>query len=81
MNMPGFRAEAALYEGNVHYQAIAESGFYGGIVQPALSDVFHPGPVFCLKLHCVDIAPPGFSPHLVCRRVLGFWNPVTNSCE
>ena len=35
MNMPGFTAEASLYNGNARYQATAEASFYGGIVQPA----------------------------------------------
>jgi hypothetical protein len=81
MSMPGFTAEAALYNANVHYQAVAKSSFYSGFVQPALSDVFYPRPIFCLKYQCKNIAPAGFPPHLACWRVLGFWNPVTHSCE
>ncbi len=42
MNIPGFTAEASLYNGNARYQATAEANFYGGIVQPAQSDVFDP---------------------------------------
>ena len=36
MNIPGFTAEASLYNGNVHYQAATKVSVYSGIVQPAL---------------------------------------------
>ena len=52
MNMPGFTAAASLYNAGTRYQATAEARFYGGIVQPAASDVYHPGPVWCLKREC-----------------------------
>ena len=42
MNMPGFTAETSLYNGNVPYQTTTEATVYGGLVQPAQSDVFHP---------------------------------------
>ena len=35
MHMPGFTAEASLYNGNMRYQATAEASSCGGIVQPA----------------------------------------------
>jgi hypothetical protein len=43
MSIPGFTAEASLYNGNVRYQATTEGGFYGGLVQPAspFSDVIY----------------------------------------
>lgn len=41
MNIPGFTAEASLYNGDVRYRAAAEATVYGGHVQPAsrFSDV------------------------------------------
>jgi hypothetical protein len=51
MNIPGFTAEASLFNSNMHYQATTEATVYGGIVQPAgpfsgmfnpFSDVFNP---------------------------------------
>jgi hypothetical protein len=41
MNIPEFSAEASLYNENVLYQATAVATFYGGLVQPALSDVIY----------------------------------------
>jgi hypothetical protein len=96
MNMPGFTAEASLFNSDMHYQAITVATVYGGIVQPAGSDVFYPDrlgpflfsqlfypsrPVFCLKTVCDDVAPAGQTPRLLCHRELGFLNPVTGSCE
>jgi hypothetical protein len=40
MNMPGFTAEASLFNGDVHYQATTAATVYGGFVQPAFSDVY-----------------------------------------
>jgi hypothetical protein len=68
MSIPGFMAEAALCDVGTRYQATAGARFYGGIVQPAASDVFHPDqpvpflstqllypdrPVRCLKWECL----------------------------
>ena len=60
-NIPGYTAEASLFNVSTRYQATAEATVYGGIVQPA-SDVFFPNrPVpglsfpfwgNCLKLVC-----------------------------
>jgi len=36
MNMPGFTAEASLFNGDMHYQATTAATVYGGFVQPAL---------------------------------------------
>ena len=66
MHMPGFTAEASLYNGNVRYQSTTRATFYGGIVQPAgpfsnvVSDpggssfphIFPPGWGNCLKRVC-----------------------------
>jgi hypothetical protein len=35
MNMPGFTAEASLYNVSTRYRATAEATVYGGIVRPA----------------------------------------------
>jgi hypothetical protein len=81
MGLPGFTAEASLYNGNVRYQSTTEATCYGGLVQPAqlFSTVFHPDrPIFCLKYNCVDLPPYGKP---FCFKVLGFWNPVTRSCD
>jgi hypothetical protein len=40
MNMPGFTAEASLFNGDIHYQATTAATVYGGLVQPAISDVY-----------------------------------------
>jgi hypothetical protein len=92
MNIPGFAAEASLYNGNVSYQATAEASFYGGIVQPAQSDVFYPGrpvpflsshlfypgrPIYCLK-RLVWFDHNG-TPHPYYSP--GIWNPLTARCE
>lgn len=77
MNIPGFTAERSLFNSGVRYQATTGASFYGGAVQPAQSDVFHPDhPVFCLKTRFI-IGPNG-----VIRRIreIGFWNPVTRRC-
>lgn len=51
MNMPGFTAEASLLNSDVHYQATTVATVYGGLVQPAISDVFTPRqPVFLCRL-------------------------------
>lgn len=79
MNMPGFTAEASLFNVSTRYQATAEATVYGGIVQPALvSDVFYPDrpPLSiilprwnCLKRVCSSHEYyPGF-PVLECRWV------------
>ncbi len=57
MSLPGFSAEASLYNGKLRYQSATESSCYGGIVQPALTlyDVIHQGPKvlsYCWELHC-----------------------------
>jgi hypothetical protein len=98
MNIPGFTAEASLFNVSTRYQGTAEAGFYGGLVQPAslFSNVFYPDqpvpvlssqlfypnrPFFCLRTVCTDVAPPGQTPRLLCRREIGFWDPVTASCS
>jgi hypothetical protein len=69
MNIPGFTAEASLYNVSARYRATAEASFYGGIVQPAGSDVFDPGgssvPFLSTQL---------FSPYLSC------WFPYLGWC-
>jgi hypothetical protein len=55
MNMPGFSAEASLYNGNVRYQATAGASSDGGIVQPAHAIEFDPNapiPTSCLAYRC-----------------------------
>ena len=46
MNIPGFTAEASLYNVNERYQAITDAPHYGGIVQPAADPVEQHVPVF-----------------------------------
>jgi hypothetical protein len=97
MNMPRFTAEASLYNVSARYRATAKAAVYGGLVQPAGSDVlsdpsgslpvlstelFHPDwPVWCFKRVCKDIAPAGQRPNLLCWQTIGIWNPVTARCE
>jgi hypothetical protein len=62
MNMPGFAAEASLFNGGIHYQTTTTATVYGGFVQPAISDMLNlDEPVFsifqfrrfnCLKRVC-----------------------------
>jgi hypothetical protein len=60
MNMPGFTAETSLLNSDMRYQATTVATIYGGVVQPALSDVFNPhdyslyqfGRFNCLKRVC-----------------------------
>ena len=61
MNIPGFTAEASLFNVSTRYQATAEASFYGGLVQPAQifsdSTTVSGGPIFhlpqpCLKYVC-----------------------------
>ncbi len=92
MNIPGFTAEASLYNGGVHYQATSEASFYGGLVQPAHSDVYvprdpprltpdrstyHPRPLFCLKP--INLTPWEPTPMYLWK--IGIWNPLTGFCE
>lgn len=47
MNMPGFTAEASLFNGDMHYQATTATTVHGGVVRPALfggrvSDIYVP---------------------------------------
>lgn len=94
--MPGFTAEASLYNASTRYRATSEAAVHGGLVQPAgpfsdyatvdrslpfLGPVYTPRPIWCLRRRCQDVAPPGYPPHLVCWTILGVWNPFTHSCE
>ena len=38
--MPGFTAEASLFNGDMNYQATTAATVYGRFVQPAISDVY-----------------------------------------
>lgn len=65
MNMPGFTAEASLYNVNERYQAITAAPHYGGIVQPATHPHFNDlsvannPPLFgCLRYICSDFYDP-----------------------
>jgi hypothetical protein len=72
MNIPGFTAEASLFNGDMRYQSTTEATVYGGIVQPA-GDVFDPNrPIYCLKLKCVHLA----NRNPICWQAIGIWNPV-----
>lgn len=78
MNIPGFTAEAALYNVGARYQASAGTVIHGGLVRPALSDridLYLRLP--CLKWTCIDRPP--WLPH--CWQTIGFWNHVTGRCE
>jgi hypothetical protein len=79
MNIPGFTAEASLYNVSTRYRATAEAGFYGGLVQPAFdwsflfSELFFPDRPLRLcrwRYGCrwVDLSPGlPFPPHFVQR--------------
>ena len=80
MNMPGFTAEASLYNVNERYQATAQDTVYGGLVQPAgpFSDridldqdrpyLYRPSRWNCLKWVCDPREVHGL-PYLDCRWV------------
>ena len=96
MNIPGFTAEASLFDSAVGYRATSELRLYGEPVQPAQSDMYlphdpprvtpdlsnyHPRPFPCLKRTCLFWDP--YRPWH-CRksvRSVGFLNPVTGFCE
>jgi hypothetical protein len=55
MNMPGFTAASSLYNVGARYQTTAVARSYGGIVQPAADELYHPWPLVplrCLKWEC-----------------------------
>jgi hypothetical protein len=65
MNIPGFTAEASLYNGNVRYQSTTEATVYGGLVQPASDLIYQDRPYLyrpfrwnCLKYVCCPYVPP-----------------------
>jgi hypothetical protein len=78
MNVPGFTAEAALLNGNGHYQANREATVSGGTVQPAGMFFFPNHPVFCLKFICV---PDPVTLNCIWHTTVGTVNPVTRRCE
>jgi hypothetical protein len=90
--LPGFAAEASLYNVSTRYQATPEATVHGGLVQPAspFSDyanldtsfpffgpVYTPRPIPCFKWQCFQL--PNQNPH--CFQTLGFWNSATHRCE
>ena len=81
MNIPGFTAERSLYNGNARYQATTETSLFGGTVQLARSDIYHPRLAWCLKRECKNVAPAGYPPKMFCWPGFGIWNLVTQSCE
>jgi len=77
MSIPGFTAEASLYNVSARYRATAEAAVYG-FVQPALSDRIELYPrFFCLKWF-FKIGETG-----VIQRTyeVGIWNYVTHRCD
>ena len=86
MNMPGFTAEASLFNGDVRYQATTAATVYGEFVQPALFrhrfDEVYTGGIFfsCFKTQC-EVLDPTFPDRVFCYTVPGVYNPVTNMCE
>lgn len=85
MNMPGFTAEASLFNGDIHYQATTAATVYSGFVQPALFrlrfDEIYTGGIFlaepdCFKTQCIFL-PSGD----VCFKIPGFYNFFTHMCE
>ena len=92
MNMPGFMAEASLYNSEARYRATTEAAVYGGLVQPASSDridQYRPGlsrnhdfasDIFCYwRIVCRWIDPGGpahSTPHLL--KVCG-WDHICYS--
>lgn len=82
MNVPGFTAEASLYNVSARYRATAEASSYGGLVQPAGSPVFDPDrPIWCLRYVCAfwDPNEPWHCWGWV--RIVGVRNPVTGHCD
>lgn len=94
--MPGFTAEASLYNAGTGFRATLGTKVPGGLVQPAgpfsdyatlegslasLGPVYTPKPTWCFTRRCKNVAPPGRPPRLLCTTVLGIWNSVTRRCE
>jgi hypothetical protein len=78
MSIPGFTAEASLYNVSARYRATAEAAVYGGLVQPALSDRIELYPrLWCLK-RFVEIGPTGVMKY---TYEVGIWNYVTHRCD
>jgi hypothetical protein len=73
MNMPGFTAEAALFNAKKHYQAAEQAATYSGTVHPALL----PRRLYCLKF---DYDCDG-SGHCIVTTEVGIVNPITHECE
>ena len=97
MYMPGFTAVASLYNGRVRYQSTTAATFYGGIVQPAGSELFDPhrrinsyyaGPLFdpnrqipCIMQVCAFWSSDNPSHCEGWVWLVGSVNPVTGRCE
>jgi hypothetical protein len=76
MNMPGFTAEASLYNVNERYQATADAPHYGVVVQPAINyseiaDKFYGGSLGallgdpqlrCWRFGCTWVVKPPYPP-------------------
>jgi hypothetical protein len=80
MHMPGFTAEASLFNVKGRYQSTSKTPSYGQIVQPA-ADMFIDvnRPMWCLSaLHCgIDRwGQPRCS-----NTGFGFWNRTTHKCD
>ena len=81
MSIPGFTAEASLYDVGTRYQATTETSFYGGLVLPAWTLFDRKRPIPCLKTVCTLIHRPLQNPRLDCRWEVGYVNQVTGSCS
>ena len=95
--MPGFTAEASLYDAGSGFQASVGAEVQGGPVQAAefpfstdatldgshayLGPVYIPKPTWCFTRRCKNVAPPGRPPRLLCTTVLGIWNSFTRTCD
>ena len=79
-NIPGFAAEASLYNEGALYRAHAQAAVGDGLVQSALSDRIDlwGRRAWCLIENCVYIPPYGTP---LCWRTIGIRNPVTGRCE
>lgn len=93
-NLPGFTADVSICNSKMPYQAITEATIYGGLVQPAQSDLFFPDrPIPRLNpplgmSHELNPNRPIFCLRENCQQLpqfcwweLGLWNPITRSCD
>ena len=79
MHMPGFTAEASLFNGKERYPSASKMPSHGGYVQAA-SDVFHPNrPIWCVS--AMRCRFDRFGQPRCSNTGFGIWNHMTGRCD